>query len=235
MKTLLLRRVPAGTPIAGACLTTSIWRCRNLFIQWQHSFLWKLRSHWLKFLQQRHVAVVRQGPGTRMYSVIANRVKCQLLGITSMYVIIRHWCRSILSCIREVKNDQKCHDDVLFVVDFQHRIIGCRLSYIVVKLWIHLPRNTHAVYAFLYFVLCSPSELLHRLWSNLTFAPEPVKQSWLTWINTLTWTRYMMTSSNGNIFRVTGPLCREFTGQRWIPRTKASDAELWCFLWSVSE
>ena len=45
----------------------------------------------------------------------------------------------------------------------------------------------------------------------------------------------MMTSSNGNIFRVTGPLCGEFTGPRWIPRTKASDAELWCFLWSASE
>ena len=44
----------------------------------------------------------------------------------------------------------------------------------------------------------------------------------------------MMTSSNGNIFRVTGHLCREFTGLRWIPRIKASDAEFWCFLWSVS-
>ena len=41
----------------------------------------------------------------------------------------------------------------------------------------------------------------------------------------------MMTSSNGNIFRVTGHLCREFTGHRWIPSTKASDMELWCFLW----
>ena len=39
----------------------------------------------------------------------------------------------------------------------------------------------------------------------------------------------MMTSSNGNIFRVTGHLCGEFTGPRWIPCTKASDAELWCF------
>ena len=39
----------------------------------------------------------------------------------------------------------------------------------------------------------------------------------------------MMTSSNGNIFRVTGHFCREFTGDWWIPRTKASDAELWCF------
>ena len=38
----------------------------------------------------------------------------------------------------------------------------------------------------------------------------------------------MMTSSNGIIFRVTGPLCGIFTGHRWIPHTKASDAELWC-------
>ena len=45
----------------------------------------------------------------------------------------------------------------------------------------------------------------------------------------------MMTSSNENIFRVTGPLCGEFTGHRWIPLTKASGAELWCFLWSAHE
>ena len=45
----------------------------------------------------------------------------------------------------------------------------------------------------------------------------------------------MMTSSNGNIFRVTGPLWGEFTGHRWIPLTKASDVELWCFLWSALE
>ena len=37
--------------------------------------------------------------------------------------------------------------------------------------------------------------------------------------------RGMMTPSNGNIYRVTGHLCREFTGHRWIPHTKASDAE----------
>ena len=45
----------------------------------------------------------------------------------------------------------------------------------------------------------------------------------------------MMTSSNGNIFRVTGHLCGKFTGPRWISRTKASDAELWCLLWFASE
>ena len=45
----------------------------------------------------------------------------------------------------------------------------------------------------------------------------------------------MMTSSNGYIFHVTGHLCGEFTGLRWIPRTKASDAELWCYLWYAPE
>ena len=35
----------------------------------------------------------------------------------------------------------------------------------------------------------------------------------------------MMTSSNGNIFLVTGLLCGEFTGHRSIPLTKASDEE----------
>ena len=38
----------------------------------------------------------------------------------------------------------------------------------------------------------------------------------------------------GNIFRVTGHLCGEFIGPRWIPHTKASDAALWCLLWSAA-
>ena len=34
-------------------------------------------------------------------------------------------------------------------------------------------------------------------------------------------------------FSVLAALCeRESTGHRWIPLTKASDAEIWCFLWS---
>ena len=48
-------------------------------------------------------------------------------------------------------------------------------------------------------------------------------------------TMVIMTSSNGNIFRVIGPLCGEFTGHRSSPFTKAGDAELWCFLWSAPE
>ena len=72
-------------------------------------------------------------------------------------------------------------------------------------------------------------------------AIKQMLQSWRIWVNkpmaktvcVLYGIFYaMMTSSNGSIFRVTGPLCGEFTGLRWIPRTKASDPELWCFLWS---
>ena len=61
------------------------------------------------------------------------------------------------------------------------------------------------------------------------------ENNWMEEIGLVTPTPGMMTSSNGNIFRVTGPLCGEFTGHRWILRTKASDAKLWSFLWFVPE
>ena len=53
------------------------------------------------------------------------------------------------------------------------------------------------------------------------------------WVNTKSsqsvWWRHQM------VFRVTAPLCGEFTSHWWIPLTKARDAELWCFLWSAPE
>ena len=44
------------------------------------------------------------------------------------------------------------------------------------------------------------------------------------------WWRHQM-----DIFHITGCLCGDFTGHRRIPLTKASDADLWCFLWSAPE
>ena len=70
-----------------------------------------------------------------------------------------------------------------------------------------------------------------RFWTS-----SPVPMIWDAFA--FEWHHYFdftMTSSNGNIFRVTGHLCGEFTGLRWIPRTKTSDAERWCFLWSLRE
>ena len=55
LKSLLLR--------PGPCLTTATQCCHKNFSQWECSFLWKLHCQWLKFLWQRQIAVVRQGPG----------------------------------------------------------------------------------------------------------------------------------------------------------------------------
>ena len=82
--------------------------------------------------------------------------------------------------------------------------------------------------------------LLYRkcvLKCRLHYAVSPCVLKWhhWRWIMINWWHDFMMTSSNGNIFRVTGPLCGEFTGHWWFPRTKASDAELWYLLWSTPE
>ena len=87
---------------------------------------------------------------------------------------------------------------------------------------------------------CPPYTFFHIVSSPRKFATRNTQiyfsyhHSWQSTSTTvIEWD--MMTSSHGNIFRVTGHLCGEFTGPLWIPLTKASDAELWCFLWSALE
>ena len=63
----------------------------------------------------------------------------------------------------------------------------------------------------------------------------PEKQCLSSWDHLHGWTDTVMTDIHGNIFRVTGPLWGESTSYRWIPVTKSSDAELWCFLWSAPQ
>ena len=63
------------------------------------------------------------------------------------------------------------------------------------------------------------------------------------WLSTLwragayprTWLNISCRHQMETFVRDTGPLCGEFTSDRWIPRTKVSHAELWCFLWSAPE
>ena len=75
-----------------SCITTAIWRCRRNFSQWQRSFQWKLRTHWLKVLRQDHVAVVIQDPSRNWLSEIwqlrngTDLKMCQILPITIMVV-----------------------------------------------------------------------------------------------------------------------------------------------------
>ena len=67
---------------------------------------------------------------------------------------------------------------------------------------------------------------------NLCSKPYPTDMLYrghLSWL--LDFRRHQMET----FFRVTGPLCGEFTDHWWIPLTKTSDAELWSFLWSPPE
>ena len=72
--------------------------------------------------------------------------------------------------------------------------------------------------------------VIKTIWCHISgLTPTQV----MVWCLTPLISYLMMTSSNGTIFRATGHLCGEFTSPRWVPRTKASDADLWCFLWSA--
>ena len=65
---------------------------------------------------------------------------------------------------------------------------------------------------------------VHFFTCNFKIRRNIFPNSRLNWSNVqaVSCTRFMVTSPNGNIFRVTGPL--------WISLTKASDAECRCFL-----
>ena len=56
-------RLVNGSP--GPCITNVIATCRKNFSQWERSFLWKLRCHWLKFLRRVAKTLVIQGPGLK--------------------------------------------------------------------------------------------------------------------------------------------------------------------------
>ena len=110
-----------------------------------------------------------------------------------------------------------------------HRIISRTPVRRIMILW---PSNTHSTISY-----CAETAFLH--WNRRLCLGLWIVWNWLYHIHAylvvvaLEWS--MMTSSNGDIFCVTGPLCGEFTGPRWIPHAKASDAELWYFLWSLPE
>ena len=91
--------------------------------------------------------------------------------------------------------------------------------------WFFFHKNTHAHIRRLAIAWTNGDIDHRRIHATLDLTVIPLYDSGII----------LMTSSNGNIFRVTGHLCGEFTGPRWIPHTKASDAELWCFLWSAPE
>ena len=118
-------------------------------------------------------------------------------------------------------------------------VLCCQCDYTVSTYWIHV------TYLPIFFYFTNPWVVVwlanyqqtHLLKSTCTTTQHRETRMNIYWdVLHVAYTYHiLMTPSNGNIFRVTGHLCGEFTGPRWIPRTKASDAELWCFLSSASE
>ena len=83
------------------------------------------------------------------------------------------------------------------------------------NVWVHFSQMTNNGHAFILktknvLILSTPAQFrIHMI--NTSYA----------------WWRHQMET-----FSALLALCIT-TGHRWIPRTKASDAELWCFLWSA--
>ena len=71
----------------------------------------------------------------------------------------------------------------------------------------------------MHWLTIAKSDLIEGIKKNSGCA---VDQSFLIW--------YMMMSSFGNVFHVSGPLWGESTVHWWIPLTKASSADLWWIL-----
>ena len=130
----------------------------------------------------------------------------------------------VISSVMDLSGIAKCYDTIF-------------KSFVYLTVSSHLSKYKHAVYQFNN--ISNSVSILVKVRMKL-----PNSHSWFSKFMSM-WlcicrpglhcrqgANYMMTSSNGNIFRVTGHLWGEFTGHRWILRTKASDAELWCFLWS---
>ena len=141
---------------------------------------------------------------------------------------------SIIGAVAVVRNTTDRHRYAPNTSNFQWATADCVVSInnlqktgpVTSNIWhsndTMMPGNEYSIQSPLSFVICC-RDYYSRIKMNITASPP------------YTVHRYMMTSSNGNIFPVTDPLRGEFTGDRWIPRTKARDAELWYFLWSPPE
>ena len=104
-----------------------------------------------------------------------------------------------------------------------------------------IPSRIEYSYLHLPVMIYDVGYLMTWLANHTLVGPNHIWNDWLLWlkrtipINVDYWTLkhkqlyYMMTSSNGIIFRVTDALYGEFTCHQWIPLTKASGVELWCF------
>ena len=109
---------------------------------------------------------------------------------------------------------------------------GNNACFLVVNIGLHIYTSCHHVF---WTVIRFPSDgcglvklvktLRINQWKTLS---KKFEQPWF-FFHFFVWKQWIMMTSSNKKIRVTGPLCGEFTGDRWIPLTKVSDAELWFF------
>ena len=113
------------------CITNVIATCRKNFSQWERSFLWKLRCHWLKFL--RRVAKNVSNTGSRVVVWHRSRV-----GFTNLFVIFwgifdfgKNICWVLL--ITFIFDDCHCSSAVVTPVKYERYIQLVASVFIIVK------------------------------------------------------------------------------------------------------
>ena len=111
--------------------------------------------------------------------------------INKMMTNVQHWKALIKAFILHL------------FVECTHVVYCCsKLQYVR---YVPFPQRTGTLICYRRCITCTYCKVIHR------------RQL----ISGTCWYIYMVTSLNENIFRVTGHLCGEFPGHRWIPLTKA--------------
>ena len=147
--------------------------------------------------------------------------------IISIAILMRKWPMLIaFNCFESYIYIYTFHQSVCAYIAWMHIFMIFIIVYISIE-YHPVQLSSKIIYDIMFLILVKQSTF-----SSIKYLFQNI--SWFLLFDgmaitspTIVQTVHMMTSSNGNIFRVTGPLCGEFTG----PLTKASEAELWHFLW----
>ena len=110
--------------------------------------------------------------------------------------------------------------------------------------WFETPSRSvwrlgNALSPLIYYAKISPNEHIFSITANVSMIHKYIYICYLLGMRFILsflhqwWDLLMMTSWNWSILRFISHLCGEITDHRWIPLTKASNAELWYFLSSA--
>ena len=151
-------------------------------------------------------------------------------------ICITHWSRVLHSCINKLGHHwlRQCLVACLVPSYYHNNVVIPFIATTPLQIFVHATTDQQSwhVQTFVGIIVLKLRWEQPKIPSSLN-CDRNIFSAICSWKDEI-WSS-MMTSSNGNIFRVTDHLCGEFTGPRWIPSTKASDAEFWYILWSASE